>query len=119
VVAGSGATSIWSQTDPKMSYIAGAGDSIVHAGVGETDITEGTGASHLMLNAAHGGGLDVITGFTAGLDTVHLSGYAAGTAAMAIATQVSDSAGGSMLSLADGTRIDFAGIGHVSHSVFG
>jgi subtilisin-like proprotein convertase family protein len=118
VVAGSGATSIWSQTDTKMSFIAGAGDSIVHAGVGETDITEGTGANHLMLNAAHGGGLDVITGFSAGLDTVHLSGYAAGTAAMAIATQVSDSAGGSMLSLADGTRIDFAGIGHVSHSVF-
>jgi subtilisin-like proprotein convertase family protein len=118
VVAGLGATSIWSQTDTKMTFIAGSGASAVHGGTGETDITEGTGANHLLLSHAHGGGLDVITGFTAGLDTVHLSGYTAGAAVMAIATQVSNGAGGSMLSLADGTRIVFAGIAHVSHSVF-
>jgi subtilisin-like proprotein convertase family protein len=118
VTAGLGPTCLWSQNDTKMTFLAGSGTSAVHGGSGETDITAGTGASQLVLTAGSSGGLDVISGFQAGLDTVHLVGYGAGAGAAAVAAETSDGHAGTLLSLADGTRIDFSGIGHVSQSVF-
>lgn len=118
VTAGAGATTVWAQSDSRMAFIAGSGASTVHGGAGETDVTEGGGASQLILQNGASGGLDVLSGFVATLDTVHLIGYAPGAAAAAILTETSDGHGGALLHLADGTRIDFPGIGHVSQSVF-
>ncbi len=118
VVAGLGLTVIWSGADPVMNFTAGSGTSAVQAGSGQTNITEGSGANQLILTNGSSGGLNVVTGFNAGLDTVHLVSYSAGAAAAAFTAQTSDSHGGTLMSLADGSRIDFLGVAHVNQSVF-
>ena len=64
------------------------------------------------------GGLDVITGFRPGTDSIDLVGYASNAAASAIGSERSDSNGGTLLTLSDGTRIDLVGVAHPSQSVF-
>ena len=87
------------------------------AGSGQDAITVG-GAADVIAIQSGIGGLDVIQGFRVGTDQLDLTGYAADAATLALQTQTADGTGGTLLHLADGTRLDFAGISHLTQAVF-
>jgi hypothetical protein len=87
------------------------------AGSGQDAITVG-GAADVIAIQSGIGGLDVIQGFRVGTDQLDLTGYAANAATLALQTQTADGTGGTLLHLADGTRLDFAGISHLTQAVF-
>ena len=118
VSAGLGTTLVWALGDPSLSFIGGAGQAVVHAGRGSVDVQAGSGATQLVLTNGGAGGTETLSNYTAAVDTVDLVGYAPGAAAAAIATQTSDGHGGSLLHLADGTRIDVVGVAHAGQGLF-
>lgn len=118
ISAGLGTTLVWALGDPGLTFIGGGGQAVVHAGHGAVDVQAGSGPTQLVLTNGGAGGLETLSNYTASVDTVDLVGYAPGAAATAIATQTSDGHGGSLLHLADGTRIDVAGVAHASQSLF-
>jgi hypothetical protein len=62
--------------------------------------------------------MDMINDFRVGTDRLDLIGYSTGSIAKALATQMSNGHGGSMLLLSDGTRVDFSGLAHLTSSIF-
>jgi subtilisin family serine protease len=110
-----------------LTMLGGSGNDIMTAGAGRTSFTVGTGndtitdggiADVITVVEGHAGGLDLINNFRVGIDDLNLVGYSASTASSAIASQKLDAKGGTLLSLSDGTRIDLAGLVHVTSSVF-
>lgn len=128
LVAGRGSeTLIGGSNTGSLSLMGGSGTDTMTAGAGHTDFTVGTGndtitdgglSDIISVLRGHAGGLDVINNFRVGTDELSLSGYSSTTAANAIAMQVSDGHGGSLLFLPDGTRIDLVGIAHATGTVF-
>jgi subtilisin-like proprotein convertase family protein len=118
VSLGGGASTVWAMNDPTMSVTAGSGASTIYGGSGVLQVAETAALNEIVLVNGNAGGTVAITGFQAATDTLHLAGYADGQAASAVAGQSSDGRNGTMITLSDGTRIDFLGVAHVSASVF-
>jgi subtilisin family serine protease len=91
---------------------------ISSTGSEQDTITLGGAADLIAIQAGGTGGLDVIQGFRIGTDHLDLLGYASNAATMALQTQTSDGTSGTLLSLSDGTRLDIAGISHLTQSAF-
>ena len=92
------------------------GTSTVTAGFGSAGITMGGTAT---LNIASGPARTfALFNFVPGTDRISPSGYASGTAANALATQVS-SGSLTVLTLGDQTRIELVGVTRADASVFG
>jgi subtilisin-like proprotein convertase family protein len=100
------------------SMTAGLGHTTFVAGSGNDMMTIGGIADLITLRDGRAGGLDTIEGFRIGTDALHLIGYANGAANAALSVQTSDGSGGSLLQLADGTRIDLVGIAHATAGMF-
>ncbi len=91
-----------------MLIVEGGGADVVLLGSGASTITGGQGADVYALVSGLGGGSATISGFKVGTDQVALTGYDLS----AVGTQTT--AGGTMLSLADGTRITLLGVGQLA-----
>lgn len=128
LIAGAGTeTLIGSTNTGNLTLIGGSGNDTMTAGAGRTNFTVGTGndtitdggiSDVVTIVKGHAGGLDVINNFRVGIDRLNLSGFSTTAASRAILTQISDGAGGSLLFLPDGTRIDLVGIPHATSAVF-
>jgi subtilisin family serine protease len=97
---------------------AGAGHTDFSVGIGNDAITDGGFADVITIVRGHAGGMDMINDFRVGTDRLDLIGYSTGSIAKALATQMSNGHGGSMLLLSDGTRVDFSGVAHLTSSIF-
>lgn len=96
----------------------GAGNDVIFAGLGRETLAGGGGADLFAFAAGRGGGTDVIADFNAAAgDRVTLQGYGANAAGQALAG-ASVGAGGTTVSLTDGTQILFAGVTNLSASNF-
>ena len=109
------------------TLIGGSGSDIMIASGGRTNFVVGTGndaitvggiADVITVQNGHAGGMDAVAGFRVGIDDLHLIGYASNEVSQAVSAQEPDGQGGCLLSLSDGTRIDLAGVGHVTQGVF-
>ena len=81
------------------------------AGSGSVTMTAGSGSNTFefdFLTAA--ARTDILTDFTSGVDHLKLVGYATNELATDLSKAVSDGLAGSLLSLSDGTHLDFANI---------
>ncbi len=107
---GNGASLIFANAGTT-SVAGGTGSLQVLLGAGSTTVTEGAGAAMFDVVKGAAGGMDVINGFKTGTDQVHLSGYAAGD------VQITSSGGSTLVSLADGTRIDLVGVADPGGSI--
>lgn len=87
----------------------GSGSSTVYGSTGFSTVSGGTGSNNYdFVQGQAAGGTMTITNFNPAKDQVRLYGYASGTAQTAIAgAQVS--AGGTVVTLSDNTRITFQG----------
>jgi subtilisin family serine protease len=110
-----------------LTILGGSGNDTMTAGDGLTSFTVGTANDTItdggiadIINVVNGqaGGLDLINNFRVGVDDINLIGYGANAGNSAIASERSDAKGGTLLSLSDGTRIDLAGLVHVTNAVF-
>jgi subtilisin family serine protease len=97
---------------------AGAGHTEFTVGIGNDAITDGGLADVITIVRGHAGGLDMINDFRVGTDQLDLVGYSPTSISKALATQMSNGHGGSMLLLSDGTRVDFSGLAHLASSIF-
>jgi subtilisin-like proprotein convertase family protein len=128
LVAGAGAETLQGGTATgAITLIGGSGADVMAAGHGRTTFVVGTGndtitaggtRSLIQIKAGAAGGLDVVNGFRLGTDGLSLTGFAVNQPAIAIATQAADGHGGSLLRLADNTRVDLSGIAHVTQTAF-
>ncbi len=119
VVAGSGTSTI----------DTGNGASLIFSGSGTSTITGGTGSMQLVLGPGKAtidegagpavydvvkgtaGGLDILNGFEPGTDRINFFGYQPSD------LQVSSVAGSTLLSLADGTRLQWVGVADPQNSI--
>jgi len=128
LIAGAGSESLLGGTATgNLVMLGGSGNDIMTAGAGHTDFTVGTGndtitdrglGDVITMIKGHAGGLDLVNNFRVGTDELALIGYSASSATNAINAQMSDGRGGTVLFLADGTRIDLVGITHATGAVF-
>lgn len=93
------------------SFVAGAGSAVVQVGSGDGMLYLGGsggagGATQLDFVSGLTGGSDTISGFRAGVDTLHLSGYGQAT--------TTNGSAGAVLTLTDGTRVLFQGVPAIS-----
>ncbi len=91
--------------------------STITAGTGSADIGLGGKSVNLVVQAAGAARSLALFGFVPGADKVTLSGFAAGAAAAALATQ-SNVGGGTVLTLADHTSIALIGVARADSSLF-
>ena len=82
----------------------GSGPTTVVAGAGATTVNCGTGRELLQIQAHQAHGLMVVNNFNTATDGIQLQGYAAGS------SRASSFAGGTMLTLSDGTKVQFNGV---------
>ena len=82
----------------------GSGPTTVLAGAGATTVNCGAGRELLQVQAHQAHGLMVVNDFNTATDSIQLQGYAAGS------SKVSSYAGGTMLTLSDGTKMQFNGV---------
>jgi hypothetical protein len=87
-------------------FTLGNGTDEVDFGKGTTEVTGGTGADTYVFHAG-ADGTDTITGFKTGTDSFEFKGFAAGTNPIAHGAVVN---GSTILTLADGTSVDIAGV---------
>jgi subtilisin family serine protease len=128
LIAGAGSESLVGGTATgTLAMQGGRGSDIMTAGAGHTDftvgisndaITDGGLADVITIVRGHAGGMDMINDFRVGTDQLDLIGYNASSITKALATQMSNGHGGSMLLLSDGTRVDFSGLAHLTSSIF-
>ena len=128
LIAGAGSESLVGGTATgTLEMQGGRGNDIMTAGAGHTDFTVGIGndaitdgglADVITIVRGHAGGMDMINDFRVGTDRLDLVGYSASSITKALATQISNGHGGSMLLLSDGTRVDFSGLAHLTSSIF-
>ncbi len=112
IFTGDGASLIFSGSG-STSVTGGAGSMQVVLGTGGGTFREGTGPSVYDAVKGAAAGLDVITGFRPGADTVALYGYAHGD------VQVVRSGGSTVLNLAGGAKIELLGVADPGRSVVG
>ena len=106
-------------------YVAGSGTTLAVGGSGDEtfftgggDATFGGGAGRDLFVIRSGGARTItLADFTAGQDQVSFQGYAANVIPAALAT-ASTSGGSTSISLTDGTRVVFSGVGSLAASSF-
>jgi hypothetical protein len=128
LIAGAGSESLQGGTATgTLGIRGGSGSDVMVAGAGRTDFTVGSGndtitvrglADVITILNGHSGGLDMISGFRSGVDEIDLVGFSGNTASNAINSQISDSHGGSLIFLPDGTRLDMVGLASVTSHIF-
>jgi Ca2+-binding RTX toxin-like protein len=135
VYGGKGNNSFQGGTDGNNRLYAGTGNATLFGG-GNNDllVAQGTGAQ--LLNAATGNetligaagadtfaftsgnaGTDLVRNFASGRDAVHLAGYGPNEAANAVASQ-QNTAGSTLITLSDGTKVTFQGLSSIKLSDF-
>ena len=103
VFAGSGSNSV----------TGGAGSLQIVLGSGSTNTREGSGPAVYDVVRGAAGGTDVINGFKPGSDKIELFGYQPDE------QQVTSAGGSSLISLADGTKIQIVGVTGLGNSIVG
>ena len=99
--------------------IAGKGKTLFMLGTGNSSITVGGTRDVIQIQSGQAGGLDTVSAFRPGVDSLHLVGFEASVAASAISGQKPDGHGGTLLAFADNTRVDLLGIAKVTSAFFG
>lgn len=121
LVGGTGPESLVGSAGGVNVFLAGASDAVIAPqaaaaviGLGSGDATLALGSGNTLLNLVNGqgGGEDFINGFDPAHDLLRLAGYGSGGSA-AIAAQI-DTGGNAWVTLPDGTRLAFIGLGHLS-----
>lgn len=95
----------------------GSGSSTVFMGSGNASITSGSGFDFYEVVHGQAGGTDAISGFKVGTDLVQLTGYGAGEVQNDLAHAVVGG-GSTLLTLSDGTRLDFVGVTNLTAHSF-
>lgn len=98
--------------------IAGKGKTTFIVGTGNSSITIGGISDIIQIQSGQAGGLDSVTGFRLGIDTLHMMNFGPLAMTAAINGQKSDGHGGTLLTFADNTRIDLLGLAKVTTSAF-
>jgi subtilisin-like proprotein convertase family protein len=115
-----------SATD-KAQIWAGSGNDLIVTGSGTADIIAGSGDLTACLQGgdntflfANGqaGGVANIQGFQPGKDHIVLWDYGQNVELAALSTQTSDGAGGTVMSLSDGTKINFIDLRELTWGIF-
>jgi Ca2+-binding RTX toxin-like protein len=83
------------------------------AGQGASTMTAGTGHDTFVFSSVSGGANDLISNFRQGMDQVLLQGYGSKTVADIVTAQTHPTAGSSMLTLSDGTKISFSDVSNI------
>ena len=96
----------------------GSGADMVFAGSGSASVSGGSGAELYGVVNGQAGGTEVISGFKLGVDRLVLGKFGAGEVARDLAG-ATVGAGGTTVTLSDGTRVTFAGLAAVDARVFG
>ena len=125
VVAGSGAQTIDAGATGSTAIFAGSGQDTVVLGGGPDFVLCGQGNAMVyggagadlygFANGTHG--TEVVSGFRPGTDRLQLLGFAASTAATAVAGQI-DAGGSTTLVLTDNTRVTLLGVASVGGASF-
>ncbi len=92
------------------TLLGGAGTNFMVVGSGAATATGGAGVTVYDAQSGHAGGSLTITDWHAATDYLGLYGYGAGADQAAVASEQSDGAGGTVITLADHTRITFVGV---------
>ena len=125
VVAGSGATTMFGGTGLALLdagsgadlIVTGTGSAYVQAGTGAATVQAGLGANTLVFLNGHGGGTMLVEGFEVGKDTLSLRGFGGGPQSGVASSQAAG--GGTILTLADNTRITLDGVASLGAASFG
>ncbi len=107
---GNGASLIFGGTGTS-TVTGGTGSMEVELGSGHMSVTDGTGAAKFDVVNGAAAGTDMLSGFKVGTDTIDLFGYASNQ------VSISTGSGNSLISLADGTRIEVLGVTKLGNSV--
>lgn len=115
-VAGcAGQSTVFAGAGSDLIFGADGGGAVV-AGTGNATLVGGRGGELYAVFSGRAGGDVLIDHFRPGTDHLTLPGFSAQSIAAAFAAQT-DHAGSALVVLADGTRITFAGLSHLSQSV--
>lgn len=117
VGAGSSGNNLFALGSGNVTASGGVGQDTFFVGGGNANITAGAGADVFAAVNGGSGGTDIIQGFKLGVDHFGLLGYGANEIQNDLA-HASNVGGSTMLTLSDGTQIDFVGIGHLTASSF-
>lgn len=112
IQVGNGASLIFAGTGSS-SVTGGAGSLQVVLGAGATTVRQGSGPAVYDVVKGAAGGTDAISGFRPSTDQIHLFGY------LPSEQRVTSSGGSSLVSLADGTKIQIVGVTNLGGSVVG
>ncbi len=112
ITTGNGASLIFGATGAS-TITGGAGSMQVVLGSGNAAITEGSGTATYDVIKGAAGGTDVLHGFKPGSDRIDLFGYSPSQVG------VSTAGGSSVISLADGTKIQLLGVTNPGQSIVG
>lgn len=117
LIAGPGAETLVAGPGPD-TMIAGTGRTTFVLGSGNASITDGGTGDVIQIRNGQAGGLDTISGFRLGIDTLDLIGFALFAGPDAVSTATADLHGGLLLRFADDTRIDLLGVSRIPQSPF-
>ena len=112
IVAGSGNATLFGGGDGDQ-FTGGSGNDTFVAAHGASTMTAGTGHDTFEFSSASGGANDLISNFRQGMDQVLLQGYGSKTVADMVTAQTHPTAGSSMLTLPDGTKITFSDVSNI------
>jgi hypothetical protein len=118
VGAGSSGSNVYSLGSSNALLTEGSGASTTFLGSGNASITGGAGADLFALEKGQGGGTDILSGFKVGTDMVQLMGYGSSEAQNDLA-HASIVGGSTLLTLSDGTKLDFVGVTNLTSHSFG
>ena len=109
--AGSGTTTAYMQSDTKMTFIASSAASTVYTGSGQLLFSAGSGDDTIVIQAGSSSGPstadDILSGLSTSTDQIGFSGYSFLQVTMATLEEKSDGAGGTLVTMSNGARIDF------------
>jgi Ca2+-binding RTX toxin-like protein len=111
-LAGSGNATLFGGGDGDQ-FTGGSGNDMFVAGQGASTMTAGTGHDTFVFSSVSGGANDLISNFRQGMDQVLLQGYGSKTVADIVTAQTHPTAGSSMLTLSDGTKISFSDVSNI------
>ena len=103
ITLGGGAAVLFKAGSGSAVVNSGNGDTIM-AGAGAMTVNAGNGREILEFQAGRSHGTTLVNNFDSAVDRIQLDGYAPGSA------RASSYAGGTMLTLSDGTKVEFAGV---------
>lgn len=110
ISVGSGAALVFGSAG-STTVLGGSGYLQVVQGTGNMNITEGASLTVYDISKGASGGTDVISNFHAGIDQINLFGYTASQ------VQTSYSAGSTIISLSDGTKLQLLGVSNAGGSL--